>query len=95
MKKTTNCLNCGEKLNDSNYCPKCGQRNTDKQISIKEFLHDFLKDYFTFDSKFFRSIFPFLFKPGLLTNEYIKGRRVNYILPLRLYLFTTFIFFLL
>ncbi len=93
MKKTIYCLNCGKRIDNSNYCHHCGQRNTDKRISVKEFLHDFLKDYFTFDSKFFRSIFPLLFKPGHLTNEYITGWRVNFILPLRLYLFTTFIFF--
>lgn len=93
MKKTTYCLNCGKRIDDSNYCHHCGQRNTDKHISVKEFFHDFMKDYFTFDSKFFRSLYPLLCKPGHLTNEYTAGRRVNFILPLRLYLFTTFLFF--
>jgi len=93
MKKSNHCLNCGKKIDDSNYCYHCGQRNTDKRIPVKEVFHDFLKDYFTFDSKFFRSLFPLLCKPGNLTNEYISGRRANFILPLRLYLFTTFVFF--
>lgn len=55
--------------------------------------HDFLGHYFTFDSKFFHSIVPLVIKPGFLSREYAKGRRVSYILPLRLYIFTTFIFF--
>lgn len=93
MKKSTHCLNCGKRIDDSNFCHYCGQRNTDKRIPLKEFFHDFLKDYFTFDSKFFRSLFPLLCKPGHLTNEYTSGRRVNFIFPLRLYLFTTFLFF--
>lgn len=93
MKKTTYCLNCGNRIDDFNYCYHCGQRNTDKRIPVKEFFHDFLKDYFTFDSKFFRSLFPLLSKPGHLTNEYTSGRRINFIFPLRLYLFTTFLFF--
>ncbi|MFO7891073.1 MAG: DUF3667 domain-containing protein [bacterium] len=93
MKKSTHCLNCEKRIGDSNYCHHCGQRNTDKRIPIKDFFHDFLKDYFTFDSKFFRSLFPLLCKPGYLTNEYTSGRRVNFIFPLRLYLFTTFLFF--
>jgi len=50
-------------------------------------------DYFTFDSKLFRSLFPLIGKPGHLTNEYNKGKRASYILPLRLYVFTTFLFF--
>ncbi|MCH7677577.1 DUF3667 domain-containing protein, partial [candidate division KSB1 bacterium] len=40
----------------------------------------FLGDYFTFDSRFFRSFIPLLRKPGHLTNEYNSGRRVSYIL---------------
>ena len=47
----------------------------------------------TFDSKFLKSLKPLLFKPGFLTNEYIVGRRIRYIPPLRLYLFISLIFF--
>ncbi|MFI5130509.1 MAG: DUF3667 domain-containing protein, partial [Chitinophagales bacterium] len=35
-----------------------------------------------------------LFKPGFLTREYMKGRRVNYLNPIRMYVFTSAIFFL-
>ncbi len=87
------CLNCGHDVGDYNYCPNCGQINTDKKQPVVQFFGDFLQDYFTFDSKFFRSIVPLIFKPGHLTKEYLKGRRVNYIFPLRLYVFTTFVFF--
>lgn len=78
---------------DSNYCPDCGQLNTTKQVSLRAFLNDFLGDYLTFDSKFFRSFIPLIGRPGYLTNEYNSGRRTSYILPLRLYLFTTVLFF--
>ncbi|MCP4726530.1 MAG: DUF3667 domain-containing protein [bacterium] len=91
--KSTSCLNCGHEVGDHNYCPNCGQVNTDKKQPVRQFFHDFFQDYFTFDSKFFRSIIPLIFKPGHLTREYLKGRRVNYIFPLRLYVFTTFVFF--
>ncbi len=93
LRKSDDCLNCGNPTKDANYCPHCGQINTHKKISIKDVLTDFFGDYFTFDSKFFRSIIPLLIKPGFLTREYVSGRRVSYIFPLRLYLFTTFIFF--
>lgn len=55
--------------------------------------NDFLGDYFTFDSKFFKSFIPLLAKPGFLTTEYNRGRRASYVLPLRLYFFTTIFFF--
>ncbi|MCO4799896.1 MAG: DUF3667 domain-containing protein, partial [Colwelliaceae bacterium] len=41
-----------------------------------------------------RTLFPLIFKPGFLTNEYIAGRRVHYVPPLRLYLFISIIFFI-
>jgi hypothetical protein len=93
LKKTSECLNCHIDITDYNYCPNCGQQNVDKQASLRDFLHDALGDLFTFDHKFFRSFKPLLFKPGFLTNEYNKGRRVNYILPLRLYFFVSLVFF--
>lgn len=35
------------------------------------------------------------FNPGQLTQEYIKGRRVHYVQPIRLYLFSSILFFFL
>jgi len=62
-------------------------------LPVRHFVKDLFGDVFTFDSKFFRSIFPLLLKPGHLTNEYLEGKRVSYIYPMRLYIFTTFLFF--
>jgi uncharacterized protein DUF3667 len=92
--KSDICSNCKTDIGDANYCPNCGQINSHKQISLKQILKDLLGDYFTFDNKFFQSLWPLVGKPGHLTNEYISGKRNTYILPLRLYIFTTFLFFL-
>ncbi|NQU67884.1 MAG: DUF3667 domain-containing protein [Candidatus Marinimicrobia bacterium] len=92
--KTSTCLNCGQQIADMNYCPECGQANTSKRISLRQLFSDFFGDYFTFDSKIFRSLLPLVFKPGFLTREYTEGKRNAYILPFRLYIFVTFIFFL-
>lgn len=93
LNKTHECLNCHEQIGDSNYCPNCGQLNTDKKLPVKVIMQDFLGDYITFDSKFFKSLVPLILKPGYLTREYLSGKRVRYIFPFRLYLFTTFVFF--
>ena len=61
---------------------------------FKQFILDFLGDYFTFDSLIIRSVRPLIFKPGFLTNEFIAGRRVKYIPPLRMFIFISIIFFL-
>ena len=93
LNKSKHCLNCHRDINYAKYCPYCGQLNTDKKLTLKQFIKDFAGDYFTFDSKFFRSLIPLLIKPGHLTKEYLHGKRVSYIFPLRLYIFTTFVFF--
>jgi hypothetical protein len=88
------CLNCGNTLSyQENYCPECGQRNREPVLPVSKFISDFLQDYISFDSRFFRSVYLLIFKPGIMTREFNAGRRLRYIPPLRLYIFTSFIYF--
>src|SRR5207244_3362388 len=48
-----------------------------------------------FDSNFFHTVHHLLFKPGFLSKEYLKGRRGSYLHPIRMYVFTSALFFLL
>lgn len=96
MESKEDCKNCGFSLSASfAFCPNCGQETKDRSQSIGEFFNHFLRDYFTFDSKIFKSVSPLLFRPGFLTKEYFIGHRVRYIPPLRLYIFISILFFLL
>lgn len=89
------CKNCETKLQpEFKFCPSCGQEHKDKVVHFKQFILDFLGDYFTFDSLIIRSVRPLLFNPGFLTNEFIEGRRVRYIPPLRMFIFISIVFFL-
>ena len=89
------CKNCNTKLEVGfKYCPNCGQEHKDKVVHFRQFILDFLGDYFTFDSLIIRSVKPLLFNPGFLTKEFIAGRRVRYIPPLRMFVFISIIFFL-
>ncbi|MBW8049929.1 MAG: DUF3667 domain-containing protein [Cytophagales bacterium] len=95
-RKSAKCLNCGRSLRaKQNYCPQCGQENTDKQVSFGLLFKDFIKDNFEIDSRFSESVVPFLFKPGFLTKAYIEGKRVEYIAPVRLYLTISILYFFL
>lgn len=95
MKRYTPCLNCRSViLKSDTYCHKCGQKNTEPVVPVQEFFKSFLEDYFTFDSKFFRSTVWLLTRPGYLTKEYIQGRRASYIPPVRVFLFVSVFFFL-
>ncbi len=89
------CKNCGWKLEpEFKFCPNCGQEHKEKVVHFKQFMLDFLGDYFTFDSLIIRSVRPLLFNPGFLTQEFLAGRRVRYIPPLRMFIFISIIFFL-
>lgn len=55
----------------------------------------FFKDITHFDGSFFTTLKDLLFKPGFLSKEYMKGRRASYLHPVRMYVFTSAIFFLL
>lgn len=89
-----NCPNCNTVVSKTfKYCPECGQEAKLDQ-KVGSLITHFLNDYFTFDSKIIRSIVPLITKPAFLTQEYMKGRRVKYIQPLRLFIFLSVIFFL-
>lgn len=90
--RSLHCPNCGAEVHGE-YCHRCGQKQEEYVSSLKHILHQFLEDYFTFDSRFFRSIGPLFAKPGYLVNEYLDGRRQSFIRPLRMYLFASLIFF--
>jgi Protein of unknown function (DUF3667) len=94
LRKGHQCLNCHAEMDEVyNFCPHCGQQNTNNRVSVKELLGDLFNNYLNFDSRFARSIIPFLFKPGLLTNTFNGGQRVFYIHPVRLYVFMSLICF--
>ncbi len=81
------CLNCGELLQQQhNYCPHCGQENTDNQVSIGLLLREFISNFFSLDSRFGRTFKPFLFSPGKVTIAFNEGKRVKYANPIRWYL---------
>jgi hypothetical protein len=90
---TENCLNCGEVLTGQ-HCSHCGQRSKVRVLSLTSLLRDLFGDLTEFDSRIWRTLRPLLFKPGLLTVEYLRGRRTHYSPPFRMYLVVSLVFFL-
>jgi hypothetical protein len=86
------CLNCGTPL-QGHYCYHCGQQDAPAQEDLSHFLKHFMEDVFHFDSKFARTFFPLLFRPGFLTKEYLSGKRASYFHPIRMFLFLSFVYF--
>ena len=92
-RKETNCLNCGSEVT-SKFCPECGMANIETKENFFHLVGHFISDYLHFDSKFFRSLIYLFTRPGFLTRQYWDGKRLKYILPLRLFFFITIIFVL-
>ncbi|GAB3266215.1 DUF3667 domain-containing protein [Chitinimonas naiadis] len=62
---------------------------------MHEFVHEYLHHYVALEGKLWRTLWTLIRRPGLLTIEYIRGRRRRYVKPLALYITTSFLFFLL
>jgi hypothetical protein len=88
-----NCLNCGATV-AGRFCHICGQENVVPRESFGSLVLHFFYDITHFDGKFFHSLKYLLFKPGFLSKEYINGRRASHLNPVRMYVFTSAIFFL-
>ena len=52
-----------------------------------------LDSFLNWDSKFFTTIGLLIVRPWRLTNEFLAGKRVRYVNPLRLYLLASILFF--
>lgn len=90
------CLNCKHPLELSDvYCAYCGQLNTTKSLSIKDFFSEFLGSVLTYDSKFRYTVRDLLFRPGVITRNYVKGQRLRYANPFRFFLSVSIIYFIL
>jgi hypothetical protein len=87
-----NCPNCFAET-AGNFCHQCSQETTLHPPSTREFLHEFIGHYVALEGKLWQTMWLLLVKPGRLTLEYIRGRRVRYVQPLRMYLTFSLIFF--
>src|SRR2546430_8174782 len=88
----THCENCGAEL-QGHWCAKCGQPAIEYRRSFRHVVADLLNEFLNWDSKFFTTIALLILKPWRLTNEFLAGKRVRYVNPLRLYLLASILFF--
>ncbi len=86
------CQNCEVPL-DGPFCAQCGQRADTHVPALTEVGHDIVHSVLHLDGRVWRTLRSLLFRPGELTNEYIRGRRQRYLPPFRLYLVVSVAFF--
>jgi hypothetical protein len=88
------CLNCGTAMS-GRFCSECGQGTTDPDPTLREYLREVAAEFLLWDGKLFTTFRLLLARPGELTREFLAGRRVRFISPLRLYLTCSVLYFFL
>lgn len=87
------CKNCNNIFDDSyKYCPECSQK-ADNKLTLGTLFSNTITNYFSVDSRVFKSLLPLLTRPGFLAKKFVEGKRLYYMHPAQLYLFVSVIFF--
>jgi len=87
------CGNCGAKLQGA-YCSACGQKRLDaRDRTLSHLLAEAFRQVTEIDGKLLRSLRLLLFSPGMLSREYMDGRRVRYASPISLFLLANVVYF--
>lgn len=94
LREDKTCQNCGFIVEDR-YCSHCGQENTETRQRFHFLITHFIEDFAHYDSSFWQTVKDLYFKPGFVTKEYLSGKRISYVNPVKLYIFISFISFLL
>ncbi|MFI2811857.1 DUF3667 domain-containing protein [Microbulbifer sp. JSM ZJ756] len=86
------CANCQTQLLGP-HCHQCGQPVKGLVRHFSSVIGDLFDTLLALDSRIWRTLVPLLLRPGYLSREYLAGRRVSYVSPVRLFIFlclTTF-----
>ena len=85
------CLNCGSELKGI-YCHNCGQQASSPTPRIKGFFMEYINNAFLWDTNFISTLRTLLAKPGRLTNDFLSGKFISQVHPLKLNMFMLFVF---
>ncbi len=93
--RSNECLNCKHPLDLSDrFCPYCSQLNSTKQLSLGDFFGEFINSIVSYDSRLRFTIKDLLFKPGVITRNFVNGQRLKYANPFRFFLSVSIIYFI-
>jgi len=87
------CPNCSAVLNGP-YCSECGQRQTDLDRPFRDIAGEAMESFLSFDARILRTLWPLMRRPGLLTVDFLAGRRARYVHPFKLYFAFSVLLFL-
>jgi hypothetical protein len=87
------CPNCTAALSGP-YCSSCGQRQLDLDQPFREIAGEAMESFLSFETRILRTLWPLVRRPGLLTVEFLAGRRARYVHPFKLYFAFSVLLFL-
>ncbi len=88
------CLNCGTPLHGA-FCHHCGQKDQPRRVRLGHLLEELVGAFLNYDQKVLSSLWLLVSRPGFLAQEYLEGRRVRHLSPLRIYVVISFVMFFL
>lgn len=89
----TPCANCRTELQGP-FCHACGQGADNNKRSILKLLWEAVKDFFSWDGRFIRTVPTLFFRPGRLARDYLEGRIARHVPAFRLFLIALVVFIL-
>ncbi|KFF22697.1 DUF3667 domain-containing protein [Chryseobacterium sp. JM1] len=93
IREDKTCLNCGHQV-EERFCPHCGQENIESRHPFYYLFTHFFEDFTHYDGQFWGTMKNLLFNPGKLTKIYLEGKRAQFVPPVKLYIFISFVTFL-
>lgn len=87
----SHCENCQAALH-GHYCHACGQSVHNPVRNLGHALEEVFESFWHLDGRVFRTLRDLL-SPGKVAREYLAGRRVRYIPPLRLFVIVSVVTF--
>jgi len=91
MTKAERCPNCDFSLSGEIFCPNCGQKNDTRRFTFWHFISESVSHFLAFDGRFFTTFKKLATRPGFVPKEYIQGKKMKYMNPLRLYFISSII----
>jgi hypothetical protein len=87
------CPDCGDPIGEK-ICTVCGEKRFEAaDYRLGSFLGEALLAVTDLEMPLARSFFALTLRPGLLTEEYLSGRRKRYLKPLQLFVLCNVIYF--
>lgn len=89
------CVTCGGQLAGP-FCHHCGEKRAeDRDLTLRAFLQYAAEALTNADAKLYVTLRRLFLRPGLLTSEFVAGRRNMYVSPLQLFLISNLLYFVL